>query len=314
MNRYVLGLDIGGTNCVWGLVDKNGHVIFQSSERTAKFSTSRELALIIKEWLDQILSDENAVLIGIGVGAPNGNFRNGTIDFAPNLSWKGIVPIRQDFETVFKTPTFITNDANAAAMGEYLYGSARGLSNFIMITLGTGLGSGFYVGGSLMVGHTGMAGEMGHMIIEANGRPCGCGRNGCLETYVSATGIQKTTQLLLMENKRESTLRNIDQLSSKAIGQAANEGDKIALMAFDITAKMLGFAIANTITITSPSHVFLFGGLANAGHVLLEPTQKYMNQFLLQNFKDTVNIQLSSVHEKYAAILGASAIAWNSLN
>ncbi len=252
--------------------------------------------------------------MGIGVGAPNGNYYNGTIEFAPNLSWKGIIPLKELFEKHSKLPTVVGNDANCAAMGEMIYGGASGMKDFMLITLGTGLGSGYVINGEVLYGHDSFAGELGHIIVEEEGRLCGCGRKGCLETYVSASGIVRTANKLLKENEQESSLRGLIEIESKDIAEAAESGDALALLAFDLTAKKLGLALANSVAITSPQAIFLYGGLAKSGNLILVPTKKYMEINMLNIFKNKVEIKLSSLDNEDAAILGASALAKNEFS
>ncbi|MBN2756241.1 MAG: ROK family protein [Bacteroidales bacterium] len=315
MKELSVGIDIGGTNTAIGIVDEKGNFWAESSISTNKYLTIESfveaLTKKINECLDSI--NENYIVKGIGVGAPNGNFYTGTIEFAPNLNWKGVVPLVELLNKNFHLPIVLTNDANAAAMGEMIYGSAKGMKNFIVITLGTGLGSGFVVNGKLVYGNDGFAGELGHVIIDVNGRKCGCGRKGCLETYVSATGIKNTVIELLDNKNSESILNQIDRnkLDSKDIFMAAKEGDKLALEAFDFTAKILALQLANSVAITSPEAIFLFGGLALSGDYILKPTKKYFEENLLEIFKDKVKLELSGLMGKNAAVLGAAALIWN---
>jgi glucokinase len=258
-------------------------------------------------------SEAGFEVVGIGVGAPNGNYYNGTIGFAPNLNFKGVVPVvdfikgKFDFEVVV-----LTNDANAAAMGEMIYGGAKGMRDFIMITLGTGVGSGIVVNGEMVYGHDGFAGELGHVIAVPEGRNCGCGRKGCLETYTSANGIKRTVFELLANTIEHSELRNIsyNELSSKMIDEAAKRSDIIAKAAFDYTGKILGKKLADAIAHTSPEAIFLFGGLAQAGNLIFEPTKRYMEEALLNIYKDKVKLLPSQLPPGDAAILGASALVW----
>ncbi len=317
MKEFCIGIDIGGTNTVFGVVDINGNFIAENSIPTKKYQTIEEfieaLSNAINDSLAQISG--NYILKGIGIGAPNGNYHNGTIEYAPNLNWKGIVPIADLLNKKFHVPVVLTNDANAAAMGEMIYGAAKGLKDFIVITLGTGLGSGFVVDGKIVYGHDGFAGELGHVIYDPEGRLCGCGRKGCLETYASATGIVKTVFELFDKSNEDSLLRNIDraQLNSKDIYEAAVKGDKIALEAFDFTALVLGRKLADAVAITSPEAIFLFGGLALSGDYILVPTKKYMEENLLKIYKNKVRVELSGLMGKNAAILGAAALIWEEI-
>lgn len=317
MKEFCIGVDIGGTNTVFGVVDINGNFIAENSIPTKKYLTIDEfieaLTKAINDSLDQISG--NYILKGIGIGAPNGNYHNGTIEYAPNLNWKGIVPLADLLNKKLHIPVVLTNDANAAAMGEMIYGAAKGLKDFIVVTLGTGLGSGFVVDGKIVYGHDGFAGELGHVIYDPEGRLCGCGRKGCLETYASATGIVKTVFELLDSSEEESLLRTIDKdkLNSKDIYKAAVKGDKIALEAFDFTSLVLGRKLADTVAITSPEAIFLFGGLALSGDYILRPTKKYMEENLLKIYKNKVRVELSGLMGKNAAILGAAALIWKEI-
>ena len=310
--KVAIGVDIGGTNTVFGLVDEQGNCLVQQSIKTKDFPDPEyfvaELSAKLKEL---IASEKNLNVIGMGVGAPNGNYYTGTIDFAPNLNWKGVVPLVQLFEKHFSFPVVLTNDANAAAIGERIYGAAIGIDDFVMVTLGTGLGSGFVVNGNLVYGHDGFAGELGHTIVEKNGRVCGCGRKGCLETYASASGIVRTAKEFLV-NSSESLLVDVEEISSKSIADAALKGDALALEIFDYTAEKLGFSLANTVALTSPKLIVLFGGLAQSGDLILKPTKKYMEAYLLNIYQNKVAIFPSKLKASDAAILGASALAWQN--
>ncbi len=313
MRQITIGIDIGGTNSVIGVVDKQGTVICHESVLTANYNTAElfvdECAKVITKLLKTI--PEKSELIGIGIGAPNGNYYKGTIEFAPNLKWKGIIEFVNLFKSHFDVPTFLTNDANAAALGELIYGGAKGMKDFIVITLGTGLGSGFVVNGNLVYGHDGFAGELGHTIVFPDtGRQCGCGRKGCLETYCSATGIVRTVIELLEESDEDSELRAYkkEKITSKLIAEAAQRGDVLANSAFDYTAKILGMKLADTVAITSPEAIFLFGGLAQSGDLILKPTKNYMEKYMLPIFKNKVKLLHSSLEGASAAILGASAL------
>ncbi len=317
MKEFCIGIDIGGTNTVFGVVDINGNFIAENSIPTKKYQTIEEFIEALSKAINYSLAQigGNYILKGIGIGAPNGNYHNGTIEYAPNLNWKGIVPIADLLNKQFHVPVVLTNDANAAAMGEMIYGAAKGLKDFIVITLGTGLGSGFVVDGKIVYGHDGFAGELGHVIYDPEGRLCGCGRKGCLETYASATGIVKTVFELLSKSGEESLLRAIDKekLNSKDIYEAAVQGDKIALEAFDFTALVLGRKLADAVAITSPEAIFLFGGLALSGDYILVPTKKYMEENLLKIYQNKVRVELSGLMGKNAAILGAAALIWKEI-
>jgi glucokinase len=318
MKQITIGIDIGGTNSVIGVVDKQGIVISHDSVLTANYKTAElfveECVKVISNLLKTI--PEKSELIGIGIGAPNGNYYKGTIEFAPNLKWKGIIEFVNLFKSHFDVPTFLTNDANAAALGELIYGGAKEMKDFIVITLGTGLGSGFVVNGNLVYGHDGFAGELGHTIVFPDtGRQCGCGRKGCLETYCSATGIVRTVIELLEESDEDSELRAYkkEKITSKLIAEAAQRGDVLANSAFDYTAKILGMKLADTVAITSPEAIFLFGGLAQSGDLILKPTKNYMEKYMLPIFKNKVKLLHSSLEGASAAILGASALVWSEV-
>jgi len=318
MKELCIGIDIGGTNTAIGIVDIDGNFSAENSISTNKYLGIDDfidaLNICIKESLDSI--NINYILKGIGIGAPNGNYYNGTIEFAPNLNWNEIIPLSDMLNKHFHVPVVLTNDANAAAMGEMIYGSAKNLKDFIVITLGTGLGSGLIVDGKVVYGHDGFAGEIGHTIYDHNGRMCGCGRKGCLETYASATGIKRTAIELLDNTDIESILNKIpkNELDSKDIYEAAVKGDKIALEAFDYTAKILGLKLADSVAYTSPEAIFLFGGLALSGDYILKPTKKYMEENLLKIYKNKVRLELSGLMGKNAAVLGAAALIWKEFD
>ena len=249
---------------------------------------------------------------GMGVGAPNGNYYKGTIEFAPNLPWKGVIPLAAMFEDKLGIPTALTNDANAAAIGEMTYGAARGLRNFIMITLGTGVGSGIVINGQLVYGHDGFAGELGHVIVERDGRLCGCGRKGCLETYCSATGVARTAREFLVARSEPSLLREIpaEEIVSKDVYDAAIKGDKLAQEIFEYTGTILGRALADFIAFSSPEAIILFGGLAKSGDLIMKPIQKAMDENVLKIYAGKTKLLLSQLKDADAAVLGASALGW----
>ena len=249
---------------------------------------------------------------GMGVGAPNGKFYNGTIEFAPNLPWKGISPLAAMFEDKLGIPTALTNDANAAAIGEMTYGAARGMKDFIMITLGTGVGSGIVINGQLVYGHDGFAGELGHVIVDRNGRQCNCGRKGCLETYCSATGVARTAREFLVQRTDPSLLRNIpsEEIASKDVYDAAVKGDKLALDIFEFTGRILGEALANFIAFSSPEAIVLFGGLAKSGDYIMKPIKKAIDDNILKIYAGKTRLLLSQLKDADAAVLGASALGW----
>lgn len=316
MTTVILGIDIGGTNSVFGLIDAKGQVIEQYSLPTRQYDSAEALATAIHQTLHDRGCLTNNTISGIGIGAPNGNYYNGTIEFAPNLSWKGIIPLVDIFKAQFNCPVWVTNDANAAAVGEMVYGQTQNCHDFLMVTLGTGVGSGFVSNGKLLYGHDAFAGELGHMIIEPNGRECGCGRRGCLETYASATGIVRTAHQYLEATDIDSSLRQLlpEAITAKDIAEAAASHDQLALDIFDYTADKLAFALANAVTITSPERIILFGGLAKAGNLLLTPLKEKFEAYLLQIFKNKITIECSALPGQNAAVLGAGAIVHQHLN
>jgi len=314
MKELVAGIDIGGTNTLIGLVDRNGEVIETHNLVTSDYPEVEHFVDVLSGSLKR-LTDNKYILRAVGIGAPNGNYNKGTIELAPNLEWKGIVPLAGMIEKTLGKKVALTNDANAAALGEMMFGGAKGMKNFIVLTLGTGLGSGIVVDGDVVYGHTGFAGEYGHVIMVPGGRECGCGRQGCLETYVSATGIVRTVQWMLSEINDESVLRNLhpSELTSLVIAEAALAKDPVALEAFDYTADMLALAIVNAVVVTSPEAIFLFGGLSNAGPILFDPVRKYVNEYIQPVFKGSVNILTSGIKENNAAVLGSAALAWKEI-
>jgi glucokinase len=317
MTEVVAGADIGGTNTIYGLVDKKGKIVAEGRLQTADFPEIGNFVSALSDAIKKLVAgNKNIVLKGIGIGAPNANYHKGTIELAPNLAWKGIVPLSKLINDKMKIPVAITNDANAAAMGEMIFGGAKKIKDFIILTLGTGLGSGIVINGELVYGHTGFAGELGHMIIVQGGRDCGCGRQGCLETYASASGLVRTVLYLLSEMREESSLRDIppSELTSKKIAEAASKNDPVALEAFDYTAEMLAFGIINSVVFSSPKVIFLFGGLTRAGDILFKPVRKYVNQYIQPVFRGTVEILPSGIPENNAGVLGAAALAWNELS
>jgi glucokinase len=317
MKEVVAGVDIGGTNTVFGLVDRNGKILAEHKLCTSSYPEIDEFVSVLSSSILRLASGVADIkLTGVGIGAPNANYHKGTIELAPNLAWKGIVPLSSLIKEKMKLPVAITNDANAAAMGEMIFGAAKNVKDFIILTLGTGLGSGIVVNSELLYGHTGFAGELGHTIVVPGGRDCGCGRQGCLETYASATGLVRTVLYMLSEMKEESPLRDItpSDLTSKQIAEAAEKGDIIALEAFDYTAEMLAFGIINAVVFSSPESVYLFGGLANAGDLIFDPVRKYVDLNIQPVFKGTVKILPSGIPENNAAVLGAAALAWKELS
>ena len=311
MQTVALGIDIGGTNTSFGLVDKEGSIVARGHMSTRSHPDFDTYLVALVKALQPLLKPNSEYTIaGVGVGAPNSNYYTGEIDRAPNLPWPGVIPFAKILQDKISLPVTITNDANAATIGEMIYGSAKDLQDFIVITLGTGLGSGVVANGKLVYGHDGFAGEIGHMIAIPGGRDCGCGRKGCLERYASATGIVLTANEWLRERREESILHHETRLTAWSIHTAALKGDKLALELFDYTAKILGETLANAAVVTSPKAFILFGGLAQAGDLLMIPTKKYMEANMLQILKDKVQILSSSLPDADAAILGASALVW----
>ncbi|MDD6907830.1 MAG: ROK family protein [Bacteroidaceae bacterium] len=311
---YVVGMDIGGTNTVFGVVDSRGNVLASDSVKTQQYTQIEEYVdAVCKKLLPLIQQFGGAEKIkGMGVGAPNGNYYSGTIEFAPNLPWRGIIPLAAMFEDKLGIPTALTNDANAASIGELTYGAARGLKDFIMITLGTGLGSGILINGQLVYGHDGFAGELGHVIVNPEGRVCGCGRKGCLETYCSATGVARTAREFLVARSEPSLLRNVpvEDIQSKDVYDAAVKGDKLAQEIFEYTGKILGEALANFVAFSSPEAIILFGGLAKSGDYITKPIQKALEDNVLNIYKGKTKLLLSQLKDADAAVLGASALGW----
>ena len=313
---YVIGIDVGGTNTKFGIVDRRGQIVKSGSIKTGKHEDVNnyldELAEALEEMIDGKIAKEQ--IVGIGVGAPNGNYYTGNIEFAPNLPWKGVIAFAQLLEEKTGIPVALTNDANAAAIGEMTYGAARGMKDFIVITLGTGVGSGIVVNGQLVYGHDGFAGELGHTIIRrTNGRICGCGRTGCLEAYTSATGVARTAREYLdMRPKEPTLLRNIpiEDITSKDVSEAANAGDEMAKEIFEYTGRLLGEAFADFVAFSTPEAIILFGGLSRAGDLIMNPIRESMERNLLQIYKGKVKLLFSELKESDAAILGASALGW----
>ncbi len=318
MKKLAGGIDIGGTNTAIGLVDREGQVLATHSLPTRAYPDVEEFVDSVASSLCSLMDKvvEPCELVGVGIGAPNGNYYRGTVEFAPNLAWKGVIPLARLFAERLNLPAYLDNDANAATMGEMIYGAAQGMKDFIMITLGTGVGSGLVVNGKMVRGHDGFAGELGHTIVFPGGRTCGCGRKGCLETYVSATGVKRTIVERLAESSDPSTLRDLppEKLSSKAIYEAAVHGDQVAVEAFLETGRILGLALANAVAYTSPEAIFIFGGLAKAGDLLFEPTIAHFEANLLPVYRGKVKVLPSALADFEAAILGASAMVWRQVN
>ena len=315
LQQLVIGIDIGGTGTKFGIVDRDGNVLFSSEISTKKHATVESFIDELYDALDVLIQKAGGTgrIKGIGVGAPNGNFYTGTIEYAPNLPWKGIIPLAKLLEDKFKLPTTLTNDANAAAIGEMTYGAAKGMKDFIMITLGTGVGSGIVANGQLIYGHDGFAGELGHTIIIPDGRlHQGTGKLGSLESYASATGVRYTALEMLEKTTEESLLRTVkpEEMDSKKVYEAAIQGDKLAREIYEFTGRILGIALANAVMFSSPEAIVLFGGLTKAGDLILKPTREHMEANLIQIFQNKVKILISHLKESDAAILGASALAW----
>ncbi|TFU92756.1 ROK family protein [Barnesiella sp. WM24] len=317
MKPYVVGIDIGGTNTVFGIVDARGNVIASNSIKTGKHADVNDYIAELKDALNSLIEAHDAKdkIAGIGVGAPNANYFTGMIEDAPNLPWKGKVPLAHLLHEAFGVPVAITNDANAAAIGEMTYGVARGMKDFIMITLGTGVGSGIVVNGQLVYGHDGFAGELGHVIVKpSNGRMCGCGRTGCLEAYCSATGVARTAREFLEIRTEPSKLRDfpIEEITSKDVYDAAMSGDKLAKDVFQYTGDIMGRAFADFIAFSSPEAIVLFGGLARSGELLMKPIKESLDRNILPIFKGKTKLLLSELKESDAAVLGASALGWEA--
>lgn len=312
---YVVGVDVGGTNTVFGIVDARGNILATDSVKTAAYDE-------IENYVDAVCKQISALaqlklggtekIKGVGVGAPNGNYYSGTIEFAPNLPWKGVIPLASMFEERLGLPTALTNDANAAAIGEMTYGAARGMKDFIMITLGTGVGSGIVINGQLVYGHDGFAGELGHVIVRHDGRLCGCGRRGCLETYCSATGVARTAREFLAARTEPSLLREIpaEEIVSKDVYDAAVKGDQLAQDIFRFTGDILGEALANAIAFSSPEAIVLFGGLTKSGDYIMRPVAEAIDRNILNIYKGKTKLLISELKDSDAAVLGASALAW----
>jgi glucokinase len=317
MTEVVAGVDIGGTNTRIGLVDRNGEVHAEGRLSTPDYAFADDFVVALDQKLKEMIAGhDDLTLTGIGIGAPNANFNKGTIELAPNLPWKGIIPFVKITERRTGLKTRITNDANAAALGEIIFGAAKDVKNFIILTLGTGLGSGIVIDGEVVYGHTGFAGELGHMTVAEGGRVCGCGRRGCLETYASATGLVRTVLFLLSDRRDESILRDLrsNEITSRRVAEAAAAGDAIAIEALDQTARMIALGIANAVIFSSPETIFLFGGLAQAGDAIFEPVRKYADELVQPIFRGTFTVMPSGLPEARAAILGASALIWKEAN
>ena len=315
MDSYIAGVEIGGTGTKFGIVDNLGNVLSSDTMSTIGHA---DIHAYIDELYDKLMILIDKVggvgrIKGIGVGAPNGNIYTGTIEYAPNLPWKGIIHLAKLIQDKFKLPVKLTNDANAAAVGEMTYGAAKGMKNFILIALGTGVGSGIVANGELIYGHDGMAGELGHTIIIPDGRiHPGTGKKGSLESYASATGVATSAVEILNTTDKPSTLRNIpiDKIDSKAVFEAATAGDEVAKEVFEYTGRILGISLANFVMFSSPEAIILFGGLTKAGDLILKPTREHMEANLIEVFQNKIKILVSHLKESDAAILGASALMW----
>jgi len=317
MKKVTLGIDIGGTSSKYGIVDEYGEVLYHSSIPTHTHEKFEDFIKALHSAILKGLDPSKHELIGIGIGAPNANYYRGTIEHAANLRWKGILPLADSFKELFCVPVVVTNDANAAAVGEMVFGNAQGMKDFIVITLGTGLGAGIVSNGELINGHDGFAGELGHLTIHhGQGRTCGCGRKGCLETYVSATGIKRTVYKLIADHLEESELRGIsfNDLSTKMITEVALRGDVIAKDAFEYTGRILGTKLADVVVHTNPEAIFLFGGLSLAGDLIFEPTIRHLEKNLMPIYKGKIKILPSKLQNQSAPIIGASSLIWNALN
>jgi glucokinase len=314
----VVGIDIGGTNTVFGLVDREGNVLGEGNISTTHYIEPEVYVAALYEKI-MVIKDKqcpDVEILGFGIGAPMGNINKGTIEYPADLPWKGIIPLADLFYRHTSLPVVVTNDANAAAVGEMIYGGAKGMKNFVVITLGTGLGSGFVIDGKLVYGHDGFAGEIGHTVIRPgdSNRDCGCGRKGCLETYVSASGIKRTMLKILADKLEPSELRkcSFEELDSKKIYDAALKGDKLALRAFEHTGAMLGFKLADVVAHTNPEAIFLFGGLALAKELIFEPAREHMEKNLLYIYQGKVKLLPSELSAQNAAVLGASSLIWSN--
>jgi len=315
--QIAVGIDVGGTNTVFGFVDREGNILGEDRIKTGQYD---EIEVYVAALYEKIMVarqkiTEDIEIIGFGIGAPMGNINKGTIEYAANLPWKGIVPLADVFRKHTDLPVVVTNDANAAAVGEMIYGGAKGMRNFVVITLGTGLGSGFVVNGKLLYGHDGFAGELGHTSVKpgTSNRECDCGKKGCLETYVSAPGLKRTLFKIMADSNKQSDLRNyaFNNLDAEQIHQAAKNGDQLAKRAFEQTGIILGFKLADLVAHTNPEAIFLFGGLAQAKELIFEPAKKAMEENLLYIYRGKVKLLPSQLSTQNAAVLGASSLIWS---
>ena len=318
MKPYVIGLDLGGTNSVFGIVDARGEIKATTAIKTGGFESAEAYVKACVDALQPIIEQVGGIetIKAMGIGAPNGNYYNGTIEYAPNLPWAHdtIVPLAKMFSEALGIPVALTNDANAAAVGEMVYGVARGMKNFIVITLGTGVGSGIVVNGQLLYGHDGFAGELGHvtMVRGAEGRSCGCGRKGCLEAYCSATGVARTAREMLEKTTRASSLRELEpeKITSLDVAIAAGKGDELAKEIYEFTGKMLGEACADFAAFSSPEAFIFFGGMVKAGDLIMDPIKKGYDEHVMKIFRGKAKFLVSGLDGASAAVLGASAIGW----
>ena len=317
--KLAVGIDIGATNTVFGFVDREGNILIEDKLKTASYVKIEDFvaALYGKISIATRKIGKGYEIFGFGIGAPMGNINKGTIEYSAGLPWKGVVPLADVFHRHTDLPVIVTNDANAAAVGEMIYGGAKRMKNFVVITLGTGLGSGFVVDGKLMYGHGGFAGELGHTPVrpEPSERECGCGKKGCLETYVSATGLTRTFVKILADSRQPSKFRkqNLEEIDAEKIFNAAKKGDKLAMKAFHDTGKILGYKLADVVAHTEPEAIFLFGGLAMAKDLIYKPAKKYMEEYLLSIYKGKVKILQSELSTQNAAVLGASSLVWSDM-
>lgn len=316
----VVGIDIGGQTTKIGVVDARGNILVQSTISSLQDTLTKYMN-DLNNAIDEIITSAGGkkLIKGIGIGAPNGNYYSGSIEFAPNLKWgkdengkPGVIKLSEILEATLGIPVAVTNDANAAAFGEMTYGVARGMKHFIMLTLGTGVGSGIVINGQILYGYDGFAGELGHTTAIRDGRPCGCGRKGCLETYTSATGVARTAKQMLKESDVPSLLRdyNFEEISSKDVYDCAKKGDKLALEVFNFTANILGHCIADFVAFSAPEAIILFGGLARSREFIEKPIIESMNEEMLPMWKNKIKLLFSELKDSDAAILGASALAW----
>lgn len=317
--KVAAGIDIGATNSVYGIVDRKGNILAEGAVKTAQYPHPGKFAETLFSNISAALGKftSGSELAGIGIGVPMGNINKGTIEYPASLPWKGITPLAELFSIYTTLPVIITNDANAAAVGEMIYGGAKEMKDFVVLTLGTGLGSGFVVNGKLVYGNGGFAGELGHTAIIPgySDRECGCGKKGCTETYVSATGLKRTLFEIMARSIEPSPLRRIsyEEIDAKIIYEAAVKGDPLALKAFDFTGMMLGVTCANVVAYTSPEAIFLFGGLTMAKDFIFAPARRYMEENLLSIYRGKVKLLPSAIEEKNAAVLGASSLVWSQL-